>query len=318
MESEGPLGWNIRIPPPYDKEDFNFWRTRLETWFQMDWNQLEVLEDPFEAPMDKKGKRLRPRHWTEEQKEQAEVDKEIIAHHENPAQLQGAEEPKEKGSLVQEEMDQSNANTRSTFEEKKEEEEKEEDERSSTSSREEEMEASTSSIVEEVEILNELQTFETISGLVKNKVEANVVDKPNSSKGLKRKMAKSGKFGDKFKKTKDESKNNKPNYKKTEKKPKGKCFHCGVDGHWKRNYPKYLTKLEEKKKGMHHGSVVDRDAGNGVHAFGMHLPILFHKSREVLLRACRRKGLRTVKKMAFLLLVRSEMVTVWSSPSEPK
>ncbi|KAG6532599.1 hypothetical protein ZIOFF_006448 [Zingiber officinale] len=99
------------------------------------------------------------------------------------------------------------------------------------------------------QILNELQTFETISGLVKNKVEANVVDKPNSSKGLKRKMAKSGKFGDKFKKTKDGSKNNNPNYKKTEKKPKGKCFHCGVDGHWKRNYPKYLTKLEEKKKG---------------------------------------------------------------------
>ena len=77
MESEGPLGWDIRIPPPYDKEDFNYWRKRLETWFQMDWNQWVVLSDPFEAPTDKKGKRLRPRHWTEEQREQSEADKEV-------------------------------------------------------------------------------------------------------------------------------------------------------------------------------------------------------------------------------------------------
>ncbi|KAG6538132.1 hypothetical protein ZIOFF_003243 [Zingiber officinale] len=45
--------------------------------------------------------------------------------------------------------------------------------------------------------------------LVKNKAKANIVNKPNSSKGLKRKMAKGGKSGGKFKKTKDESKNNK-------------------------------------------------------------------------------------------------------------
>ncbi|KAG6526536.1 hypothetical protein ZIOFF_016526 [Zingiber officinale] len=53
------------------------------------------------------------------------------------------------------------------------------------------------------QLLNELQTFEAISGLVKNKAKANIVDKPNSSKGLKRKMAKGSKFGGKFKKTKD-------------------------------------------------------------------------------------------------------------------
>ena len=33
------------------------------------------------------------------------------------------------------------------------------------------------------------------------------------------------------------------------KKPKGKCYHCGVDGHWKRNCNKYLSELKEKKKG---------------------------------------------------------------------
>ncbi|KAG6467586.1 hypothetical protein ZIOFF_074616 [Zingiber officinale] len=36
------------------------------------------------------------------------------------------------------------------------------------------------------QLLNELQTFEAILGLVKNKAEANIVNKPNSSKGLLR------------------------------------------------------------------------------------------------------------------------------------
>ena len=29
--------------------------------------------------------------------------------------------------------------------------------------------------------------------------------------------------------------------------PKGKCFYCNKDGHWKRNCPKYLAELREKK-----------------------------------------------------------------------
>ncbi|KAA0054342.1 gag/pol protein [Cucumis melo var. makuwa] len=28
---------------------------------------------------------------------------------------------------------------------------------------------------------------------------------------------------------------------------KGKCFHCNVDGHWKRNHPEYLAKKKEKE-----------------------------------------------------------------------
>ena len=43
-----------------------------------------------------------------------------------------------------------------------------------------------------------------------------------------------------------ENKNTETSKKKT---PKGTCFHCGEDGHWKRNCPKYLADLKEKKKG---------------------------------------------------------------------
>ncbi|KAA0048170.1 Retrovirus-related Pol polyprotein from transposon TNT 1-94 [Cucumis melo var. makuwa] len=33
---------------------------------------------------------------------------------------------------------------------------------------------------------------------------------------------------------------------------KGKCFHCNVDGHWKRNCPKYLVKKTEKEGATNH------------------------------------------------------------------
>lgn len=97
-------------------------------------------------------------------------------------------------------------------------------------------------------LLNELQTFESILGIVKNKVEENVASKPSSSKSHKRKMAEGEKFGGNSKRPNDGAKINKPNNNKAEKMPKGKCFHCEIDGHWKRNCPKYLAELKEKKE----------------------------------------------------------------------
>ncbi|KAA0049669.1 gag/pol protein [Cucumis melo var. makuwa] len=33
---------------------------------------------------------------------------------------------------------------------------------------------------------------------------------------------------------------------------KDKCFHCNVDGHWKRNCPKYLAKKKENEGATNH------------------------------------------------------------------
>ncbi|XP_074559221.1 uncharacterized protein LOC141815202 [Curcuma longa] len=96
------------------------------------------------------------------------------------------------------------------------------------------------------QLLNELQTFEAISIGKVQEGEANVVEnKPSSSKAsLKRKN--NGKAKGAQKKQKKWNSNGKK--KVDTAKPKGKCFHCEVDGHWKRNCPKYLADLKEKKK----------------------------------------------------------------------
>ena len=101
------------------------------------------------------------------------------------------------------------------------------------------------------QLLNELQTFEVISKTRSKEGKANVAEhKPSSSSGSKNKKRKNtqGWFGAQPKKgTKGKEKKNNPK----DKKPKGKCFHCGVEGHWKRNCNKYLSELKNKKKGKY-------------------------------------------------------------------
>ena len=102
------------------------------------------------------------------------------------------------------------------------------------------------------QLLNELHTFEAISDTRPKEGEANVENvaehKPSSFSGSKNKRRKNtqGGFGAQPKKgTKGKGKKNN----RKEKKPKGKCFHCGVEGHWKRNFNKYLFELKDKKNG---------------------------------------------------------------------
>ena len=101
------------------------------------------------------------------------------------------------------------------------------------------------------QLLNELQTFKAISKTKPKESEANFVEhKPSSSSCTKNKKWKNtqGGFRAQPKKgTKGKGKKNNPK----DKKPKGKCFHCGVEGHWKRNCDKYLSELKDKKKGKY-------------------------------------------------------------------
>ena len=101
------------------------------------------------------------------------------------------------------------------------------------------------------QLLNKLQTFETISKTRSKEGEANVAQrKPSSSAGrTKRKKKSTGGSGAQPNKKAPKSSGKKNNSK--EKKPKGKCFHCGVDGHWKRNCAKYISKLKKKNKGKY-------------------------------------------------------------------
>ncbi|RVX04672.1 Copia protein [Vitis vinifera] len=92
-------------------------------------------------------------------------------------------------------------------------------------------------------LLNELQSYETLiddKGGKTNIAEANaVVGKASSSRNKKKRNVRN---------QKDKKKIQKKKRKVVEPKPKGKCFHCNQDGHWKRNCKKYLDELKQKKK----------------------------------------------------------------------
>ncbi|XP_062115033.1 uncharacterized protein LOC133829160 [Humulus lupulus] len=97
------------------------------------------------------------------------------------------------------------------------------------------------------QLLNELQTFESLNKTISSQAEA----KPSSSKKKRKGNNNDSKpKKDNPKKAKKSSKapENKKNNDPKQKAPKGKYFQCNVDGHWKRNCPKYLAELKEKKK----------------------------------------------------------------------
>ena len=89
------------------------------------------------------------------------------------------------------------------------------------------------------QLLNELTHYESmLMDPRKSSAEANVAE---SSKSVKKKKKGTGKA--KGKATKKKNKKGSKDFK-----PRGKYFHCNKSGHWKRNCPKYLVELKEKKE----------------------------------------------------------------------
>ncbi|KAL9451423.1 hypothetical protein AB3S75_013062 [Citrus x aurantiifolia] len=82
------------------------------------------------------------------------------------------------------------------------------------------------------ELLKMLNTAETC---IKKPKDVIAIEGPSTKKGKKKKFQPKAKGGIK------KGKANKPN-------DKGKCFHCGKDGHWKRNCKSYLNSLKVKPK----------------------------------------------------------------------
>ncbi|ESR45811.1 hypothetical protein CICLE_v10003960mg, partial [Citrus x clementina] len=82
------------------------------------------------------------------------------------------------------------------------------------------------------ELLKMLNTAETC---IKKPKDVMAIEGPSTKKGKKKKFQPKAKGGIK------KGKANKPN-------DKGKCFHCGKDGHWKRNCKTYLNSLKVKPK----------------------------------------------------------------------
>src|SRR5215813_11120784 len=88
------------------------------------------------------------------------------------------------------------------------------------------------------QLLNELTVYESMMmDKPKSGAEANVAESSKSEK-MKKKSTRKPKGKAMKKKNKKSSKVSKP---------KGKCFHYNKDGHWKRNCPKYLAQIKEKK-----------------------------------------------------------------------
>ncbi|TYK11933.1 gag/pol protein [Cucumis melo var. makuwa] len=97
-------------------------------------------------------------------------------------------------------------------------------------------------------LLNELQSFQNLTMGKGKEVEANVATtKRKFSRGLSSK-SKDGPSKPN-RKIEKKGKGNNPKQNKGKKTTeKGKCYHCGENGHWLRNCPKYLAQKKAEKE----------------------------------------------------------------------
>ena len=107
------------------------------------------------------------------------------------------------------------------------------------------------------ELLNELQEFYNQGQKGKGHEDVHMASSSKTKKKPKKQQKKGPKVGPKKKEfKKGTSKAQKANDKA---KDKGTCFHCGKDGHWKRNCPLYLESLKKAKTGMFHCQVIEHE-----------------------------------------------------------
>ena len=100
------------------------------------------------------------------------------------------------------------------------------------------------------QLLNELQTFESITQPGRNKGSANYADKSSSPKTKKKSSsgAESSKARPSTSKGKASAKMESGKGKNKKQESIGKCHHYNIEGHWRRHCPLYLAELEKNKK----------------------------------------------------------------------
>ena len=59
--------------------DFTYWMMKMEVFFDMNWDTMMVIKEPFEVLKDKKRKKFRPRYWIEEQTARSKANSKVIS-----------------------------------------------------------------------------------------------------------------------------------------------------------------------------------------------------------------------------------------------
>ncbi|MCQ7222080.1 hypothetical protein NP006_23550, partial [Salmonella enterica] len=274
-------------PPKYEGgslEDIEFWIMKMEVFFNTDWDVMLIVKEPFEAPRDKKGKKIRPRHLTEKQATRSKANEKVISilinllsndvmrcvgEYENAHELWSKikmvlrepkptpveEMSKEEDIVAQVEGEQPEVESHSTSEDKM-------DEEMPSTSVDEEM----SSPVEEGAKIDEVILEEVNRASTSTEARSkkdHIICFGCNEKGHYRSRCPKGKkkVNSKPGKVLSSSNMNCRNEQIQKRKMRIRCFTCGELGHYHTKCPKkrdleklaHLKKWEKKKKSSHQG-----------------------------------------------------------------